>query len=71
MEKLPPLVLGDFVHVPKEKPNLLVLPSGDVMEFHTLESAVSYLETARRAKARDAEAAAVFFLQNGQWTRHE
>jgi hypothetical protein len=71
MDELPPLVLGDFRYTPQDKPNLVVLPSGDVMEFGSLELAVLYLEMGRRAEAPGAEQSAVFFLQDGKWVRHE
>ena len=69
MEMLPPLVLGDFQYVPKAKPVLLLLPSGDVMEFSTEQSATEYLESARRMGAAGAQETALFSLQNGKWTR--
>ena len=69
METLPPLVLEDFQYVPKAKPVLLMLPSREVMEFSTIESAMNYLESARRMNATGAQDTALFSLQNGEWVR--
>ena len=69
MELLPPLVLGDFQYVPKAKPVLMLLPSGDVMEFNTVESAADYLDSARRVGAAGAQDTALFSLRNGEWIR--
>jgi hypothetical protein len=69
METLPPLVLEDFQYVPKGKPVLLLLPSGDVIEFSTVQSASDYLESARRMSAAGAQDAALFSFQNGAWVR--
>ena len=71
METLPPLVLGEFQYVPKQKTVLLVFPSGDVSEFSTVESATAYLDNARRAGIPGAEQTSLFAFENGQWVQRE
>ena len=69
MEGLPPLVLGEFEYVPKGKPVLLLFPSGEVIEFSAVETALSYLENARQSGASGAAETTLFSFSDGQWVQ--
>ena len=66
---LPPLVVDGFEYVSRGKPVLLILPTGDVVEFATEEGAMAYLESGRRAQAVNADQSTIFSLRNGEWVQ--
>ncbi len=64
---LPAFSFGEITYQPKGKPVVLLFPSGDAFEFNSVEGAVDYLNSARRAGAVGAEQTALFEYKHGQW----
>ena len=69
---LPPLTLHpSATHKSPQKPVILLLPTGGVCEFTTLENAQNYLDNALRIGAPGAGDAALFSFDFGinEWKR--
>jgi hypothetical protein len=65
-KSMPPFVLEGCTYIPS-KPVLLVLPSGRIIEFGTIETAATYLDSARRCGATGADETKLFVLESGRW----
>ena len=69
--RLPPLRIGAFHYEPKGKPVLLILLSGDVIEFGSIDGAENYLRSARNGAMAGSEQAMVYYFQGDRWHRHQ
>jgi hypothetical protein len=69
--QLPPLTLHPTTHNSPQKPVVLLLPTGGVCEFGSLENAQTYLENALRIGAPGASEAALFSydFDKEEWKR--
>lgn len=69
MHAIPTLEIGEFKYTPRNKPVLLIYPTGQVTEFGTVEAARTYLQSARRLSIAGADQCTIFSLENGQWVQ--
>jgi len=61
--------IGAFRYEPKAKPALLILLSGDVIEFNSIDRAEAYLRSARNAAMAGSEEAMTYYFQDNRWPR--
>ncbi|HET9802744.1 MAG TPA: hypothetical protein VFP96_05885 [Candidatus Acidoferrum sp.] len=69
---LPPFTFHPTtIHNAPQKPVILLLPTGGVCEFNSLDNAQSYLNNALRVGAPGANEAALFSFdfKDGEWKR--
>ena len=66
-----PLILHPTTLDAPQKPVVLLLPTGGICEFASLENAQAYLTTAKKAGARAADDAALFSydFKKKEWKR--